>query len=61
MTAAVRFPSVPLAEDPDPAEHALWNDEVAAHLERMAEADLFAIKRPGMTECPCDEIAGGGS
>lgn len=57
MIAAARFPSVPLADDPDLAERALWNDEIVADLERMAEAGLFVVKRPGMAVCPCGLLA----
>jgi DNA-directed RNA polymerase specialized sigma24 family protein len=31
----IRYPSVPLADDPELAEHALWNEEIADDLEEM--------------------------
>lgn len=31
----IRNPSVPLADDPELAEHALWNDEIAEDLEQQ--------------------------
>lgn len=40
---SARFPSVPLADDPELAEHALWSDEIAADLEEMcAPQEAFA-------------------
>jgi hypothetical protein len=50
---AVRFPSVPLADDPELAEHALWNDEIAEDLEEMAlefEADRSVQELPDICE-----------
>lgn len=32
---AIRYPSVPLADDPELAGHALWNEEIAEDLEEM--------------------------
>jgi hypothetical protein len=47
-----RFPSVPVADDPELAEHALWNDEIAEDLEKQVE--LFGSgNRTGFCECPC--------
>ena len=44
-----RFPSVPLADDPELAGHALWNDEIAADLEEQVETWNLAalIERAG--------------
>jgi hypothetical protein len=51
---ATRFPSVPLADDPELAEHALWNDEIAEDLERMDEEGLTLAHLEGGESCPCD-------
>jgi hypothetical protein len=48
---ATRFPSVPLADDPVLAGHALWNDEIAEDLELMQDARPAMPKR--VRECPC--------
>lgn len=44
-----RFPSVPLADDPELGERALWNDEIAEDLARQVEAWNLAalIERAG--------------
>jgi hypothetical protein len=46
---STRFPSVPLADDPELTEHALWNDEIAADLKWQVEA-LHPYLRGELTE-----------
>jgi DNA-directed RNA polymerase specialized sigma24 family protein len=48
-----RFMSVPLADDPELAEHALWNEEIAGDLEEMTlewEADRPFEDLPDISE-----------
>jgi hypothetical protein len=61
---AGRFPSVPLADDPELAEHALWNDEIAEDLEWQAEVLLPAIEAgavvPGLRSPSAGHFTSGG-
>lgn len=72
MATAPRFASVPLADDPELAGHALWNDEIAEDLERQVRlfeegrhlasfrecpCGMLSLRRG--YRCPCGEIAGG--
>jgi hypothetical protein len=48
--------SVPRADDPELAEHALWNDTIAADAEKGAERDEVAeaaLRAAGYRDCPC--------
>ena len=48
-----RFPSVPLADDPELAEHALWNGEIASDAEeRFSAEDAFVAwaRREGILD-----------
>jgi hypothetical protein len=53
MTSPVRFPSVPQADDPELAEHALWNDEIADHLSAMHDNDEAANRWASFRDCAC--------